>query len=900
MKTFYKDIFQQNLIFESIPHIKGGKKRDTFIMHERGRISKIVEYVKTWDQKTFDTVCRKYLRLFSAPHEGKTFYRVSKNIKIDDFKNAFVKYKTNEYGEQKLDIEKRMESLRPKKEENIYTSSKIVTPINSKMSIDDEIMKPINEWQTALREEVSFLKSNGGSLYTIINGKFLYKDSVSSVYLFTVVSEVFFQDGTPVRLELGNTSVYGEILSAEGFEIELKIESYIGEEVKEAKMYSEPWQLLVELSNRLDEIKESETKRKRVKYLINGNSKPKHEQKVLEKGKELLYRSFLNQTTYIWGPPGTGKTYNLSRIVANHCMKEKSVLVMAHSNAAVDVLMAEVTQFLEDKKKFEEGNLLRYGFSRDEAILSHSCLLSNKLVERKHPELKKDREMLEERRKQLKEKATKERVTRQEEKEISELNKELKKVKSTIKEFEKEYVRNAKVVGATLTKCAMDSILHSRQFDLVVVDEVSMAYVPQLALAASLGKRIVVCGDFKQLPPIALSSHELVEKWLREDIFHHAGIVTALKGRGNHPNLYMLDKQRRMHPDISSFTNNYIYNSKVHDHKDAMKRYLISANHPYPNKATMLVDLAKMGAYALTDSSSHSRFNIMSGLISIHLALLSVKHKLESVGIITPYKAQARFITTCLKEILKNKVVNSNKSIVASTVHRFQGSERDVIIFDVVDSYPQQRPSVLLTDKNSGRLVNVAVTRARGKFIQIMDSHFGKSRFSKQLAITNLTSHIYEKFNISTRYEHSEILLENTSNRLRWFTNRNPIEPEQLYSDVQKTKKGILLSVQEINKIDKKLWNLLQEMSKKVEVKIYTTGNPKVPKTIQVIPKNLVASFTIIDDTLLWVGAPIITGTKYESEPLPPYILGRLQAPDTITLLKGNMGIDDRSRFKGK
>jgi hypothetical protein len=181
-----------------------------------------------------------------------------------------------------------------------------------------------------------------------------------------------------------------------------------------------------------------------------------------------------------------------------------------------------------------------------------------------------------------------------------------------------------------------------------------------------------------------------------------------------------------------------------------------------------------------------------------------------------------------------------------------------------------------------------------------MDSHFGKSRFSKQLAITNLTSHIYEKFNISTRYEHSEILLENTSKRLRWFTNGNPIEPKPFYDDVQKAKKSIVLSVQDISKIDKKLWSLVQEMSNKVDVKIYTTGNPKVSNTIHVIPRNLVASFTMIDDKLLWVGAPIITGTKYESEPLPPYILGRLHAPDTITLLKGNLGIDDRSRFKGK
>ncbi|MEW9053059.1 MAG: AAA domain-containing protein [Neobacillus sp.] len=749
-------------------------------------------------------------------------------------------------------------------------------------------------------KEVKYLKEQGGTLYSIINGKFLYRDAATSVYLFTLVSEVFFPDGTPVRIELGSNSVYGEILSVEGFEIELKVESFIGEEIKQAKMYSEPWQLLVELSNRMEEIKGSEIKRNRVKYLLNGKAKTKHEEKSKAKGKELLYRSFYNQTTYIWGPPGTGKTYNLSRVVAQHYMKGKSVLVMAHSNAAVDVLMAEVTKVLEGKGLWAEGEVLRYGFSRDEAILAHASLLSSKLVELKHPELKKERQELEIRRKLLKEKAEIGKVTKQEEKEISDLNKALKKVKASIKEQEKKYIRTSKVIGSTLTKCAMDTTLHGRMFDLVVVDEVSMAYVPQLALAAALGKKIVVCGDFKQLPPIALANDELVEKWLREDIFHHAGIVNALKGGGSHPNLYMLDKQRRMHPAISSFTNDFIYKNKVRDHKDAKSRVLIAECSPFPNKATMLLDLAKMGAFALNDSASHSRFNIMSGLISIHLALLAKKNNLNSVGIITPYKAQARFITSCLKEIRGKDAKLDTQPIVASTVHRFQGSERDVIIFDVVDSYPQKRPSVLLTDKNSRRLVNVAVTRARGKFIQVIDTHFGKSRYSKQLAITNLTNHIYNQFNISSRYEHHEFLAETVANRLEWFNSSIPIEPEHFHKDIKAAKKSLVLSITDLSKIDKSLWKLIQQMSKKVEVKIYTINDVNVPSSIEVIPKNLVGAFTIIDDTVLWVGAPMIVGTKYDSEPKPPYYAARLHAPETIAILKGNLGIEEKFKLKRK
>lgn len=63
-------------------------------------------------------------------------------------------------------------------------------------------------------------------------------------------------------------------------------------------------------------------------------------------------------------------------------------------------------------------------------------------------------------------------------------------------------------------------------------------------------------------------------------------------------------------------------------------------------------------------------------------------------------------------------------SITCATVHQFQGSERDVIFYDAVDCYRMTYPGVLLTSTTNNyanRLFNVALTRAKGKFIAVLN-----------------------------------------------------------------------------------------------------------------------------------------------------------------------------------
>ncbi|HEX3704631.1 MAG TPA: AAA domain-containing protein [Vicinamibacterales bacterium] len=90
---------------------------------------------------------------------------------------------------------------------------------------------------------------------------------------------------------------------------------------------------------------------------------------------------------------------------------------------------------------------------------------------------------------------------------------------------------------------------------------------------------------------------------------------------------------------------------------------------------------------------------------------------------------QARAIRTCLKERADDQ--GDGRRIECSTVHRFQGQERDVIILDTVDAEPM-KPGVLLSERGAHstaeNLINVAISRARGKLIVVADVRYFERR----------------------------------------------------------------------------------------------------------------------------------------------------------------------------
>jgi superfamily I DNA and/or RNA helicase len=82
----------------------------------------------------------------------------------------------------------------------------------------------------------------------------------------------------------------------------------------------------------------------------------------------------------------------------------------------------------------------------------------------------------------------------------------------------------------------------------------------------------------------------------------------------------------------------------------------------------------------------------------------------ERVLVLTPFRAQRTFIRAFLRRA-------GRKNVFVSTVHRAQGSEQQTVIFDPVDGN-----SKFLRGDEAERLVNVAVSRAKARFILLLSA----------------------------------------------------------------------------------------------------------------------------------------------------------------------------------
>ncbi|NLD91069.1 MAG: ATP-binding domain-containing protein [Fibrobacter sp.] len=171
-------------------------------------------------------------------------------------------------------------------------------------------------------------------------------------------------------------------------------------------------------------------------------------------------------------------------------------------------------------------------------------------------------------------------------------------------------------------------------------------------------------------------------------------------------------------------------------------RSVISASLPMPDQVLSLFDLTGSMSVCLKTKDS-SRFNLLSAFCSFSIALQAAKS--HEVGIITPYKAQARLLHAMARDA--EEADPSHKSISCSTVHQFQGSEKDVIIFDAVDCYLMPYPGMLLTSRKhdqANRLFNVAMTRAKGKFIIVTNNDYMQKKLNNTLLLKKLLDKVVD------------------------------------------------------------------------------------------------------------------------------------------------------------
>ncbi|WP_377888979.1 DEAD/DEAH box helicase [Alkalihalobacillus sp. R86527] len=722
--------------------------------------------------------------------------------------------------------------------------------------------KILEEWQKALQSEISFLKKFGSKPNRIINGQLLSNNNGAYKYYFETTTNLQIPTGAKVRIEMKHIKREGRILSSEGRNVILKLEGGFGSVIPEAQLFHDPWELLEELIERLDEVKESKGRLERVKRLMNPSTTTKHpENKVKNSLHELILRSKYNPVTYVWGPPGTGKTHKLARTAANHYFKGHNVLILSHSNQAVDVLMRETVNFTDIKSKFEEGKIMRYGLQRN--VKSHLPLFTDQLLMEKHPGLASEKEKIFEERKKLKEDLSKS-FSRRDSEELINLESKLAQVLEKIRVKETKFVKDASVVGTTLSRAAIDETIYKKRFDLVIIDEASMAYVPQAAFAASLGKKVIVCGDFKQLPPIASGRSALITKWLREDIFHCSGIVKDIEQSQIHPNLFLLNEQRRTHPVISAFTNHYVYHSLVKDHESTFhSRESISTRKPFKSQPSVLIDTSFTGQYCFTGNASKSRMNIWQLLLSFQAIFEAINDGMNSIGYVTPYRAQANLMNLLLEELLEGY---DELDLLAATVHRFQGSEKDMMVFDTVDGEPMNRAGMLITGQNSERLINVAMTRTKGKFIHVSNIHFVNKNIPSSKTLRKLVDHQVEK---GEKVSPAQIgsWIKHPHKKLTWS---HAIKTDQIFKEMKRAKE-IFISIPSGTELTMEWKQLINQLKTKVTFCSKEKGTTETESTVSF-------PFVALDRQTLWIGMPFEGMKRTE----PPAVAARLQSPRVI------------------
>jgi len=116
---------------------------------------------------------------------------------------------------------------------------------------------------------------------------------------------------------------------------------------------------------------------------------------------------------------------------------------------------------------------------------------------------------------------------------------QIKAIDEELAELHANVLRDARIVGATITKAYLNDL---GAFDLVIVDEASMALLPALYFVVGLAKeRVVISGDYRQLPSIIETDQQAIFDELGRDIFEASGAA-----KDTHPHKVMLEEQYRM------------------------------------------------------------------------------------------------------------------------------------------------------------------------------------------------------------------------------------------------------------------------------------------------------------------------------------------------------------------
>ena len=347
--------------------------------------------------------------------------------------------------------------------------------------------------------------------------------------------------------------------------------------------------------------------------------------------------------------------------------------------------------------------------------------------------------------------------------------------RNTREQFYEAYKSNVNLVAATCSICGSKQLQeiyallfgnNENAFDVVIMDEASKATPLEMSVPMVWGKKIIIIGDHKQLPPmmnednIVTSLKKANQKVIAETIesFQESQFEILFRSAFKlKPSIVAtLDTQYRMHKQIMN-TVSHFYSEEL---EEGLKCGLADEdmdNEEYNARGSRYHGLTLPGfidpqTHAIwvdvdtpesqpSGSTSYVNNGELNAIRTVIKALQKAdgfqkfmdsqeKPEDKEIGIITFYGAQYSKI----KEMYKDGKIDKSLPFRINVVDKFQGMERNIIIISTVRSNKEHRYGFA----EDIRRINVGFSRARRLLIVVGNRQFFRQNAYYQRSIDEM------------------------------------------------------------------------------------------------------------------------------------------------------------------
>ncbi len=375
----------------------------------------------------------------------------------------------------------------------------------------------------------------------------------------------------------------------------------------------------------------------------------------------------------IWGPPGTGKTFTAARLAVCHVNAGRRVVLSAPTRRATDVLLQEVLTQLTWGHAEADGRVVRLGDLELGGL-------------------------------------------RNEWGEIVDLRRLRARRQEAVGPGEtvstETLLREARIVATTAHRVALGQV---PRCDVLIADEASMIPLAIALLMIPVAERAIFTGDPRQLGPVVQARTGRAKRWLGRSVFDaHASSRNGLSGPSIRAPLMMLTHQHRMPPAICEVVSSLSYEGAL----KTARRAESGASHMQVLPCPVLY----LNTSPALPSAGLGRENRGQAAMVTRLISRLLSHEpgvAGEIALITPYREHERALRSAAHAIGLERAAAE-----ISTVHRFQGRERRIVIV----SMPEQRGERLgwflratRPEQEGGRLLTVACSRATHHLLIVGD-----------------------------------------------------------------------------------------------------------------------------------------------------------------------------------